>query len=163
MRNALATALVVILIPVLGAAGTPPPAAPAKTQAPLDTATLAQATTVVDAFHAALKKGDKAAALSLLDDSIEIYEQGAVEHNKAEYAAKHLDADIAFSAATKRNRTSKGGAMLGNLAYITSENKVTGTFKGKAVAMVSIETMVLHKSAKGWKILHIHWSSREGS
>jgi hypothetical protein len=60
--------------------------------------------------------------------------------------------------ATRHRRT---GAILGNLAYITSESKVTGTFKSKPVNSVSIETMVLHKSPSGWKILHIHWSSRD--
>ena len=37
---------------------------------------------------------------------------------KGEYTAKHLDADIAFSGATKTTRLNRGGAILGNLAYI---------------------------------------------
>lgn len=129
--------------------------------APLDTAILAEATAAVDAFHKALKKGDKTAALAMLDDGVEIFEQGAVERSKAEYTAAHLEADMAFSGATKTTRTNRGGAILGNLAYITSENQVTGTFKGKPVNVMSIETMVLHKTGKTWKILHIHWSSRD--
>lgn len=133
---------------------------PAK--APLDTAVLAEATAAVDAFHAALKKGDKTAALGMLDDGVEVFEQGMIERSKAEYTTKHLDADIAFSGATKATRLNRGGAILGSLAYITSETKVTGTFKGKAVNSVSIETMVLHKAGQDWKILHIHWSSRDG-
>ena len=77
--------------------------------------------------------------------------------------AKHVTcaASIAFSGATKTTRTHRGGAILGNLAYITSENKVTGTFKSKPVSVNSIETMVLHKAGTAWKILHIHWSSRD--
>ncbi len=130
-------------------------------KAPPDTAVLAEATATVDAFHKALKTGDKAAALALLDDGVEIFEQGGVERSKAEYTTKHLDADVAFSGATKATRTNRGGAILGNLAYITSETKVTGTFKSKPVNSVSIETMVLHKASTGWKILHIHWSSRD--
>jgi ketosteroid isomerase-like protein len=149
-------ALAVILAPAVYAAVEPQPA-----KAPLDTAVLAEATAAVDAFHAALKKGDKAAALAMLDDNVEIFEQGSVEHSKAEYSAGHLDADIAFSGATKATRTHRGGAILGNLAYITSENKVTGKFKGKNVNVNSIETMVLHKTGTAWKILHIHWSSQD--
>lgn len=133
----------------------------ANANAPLDTAILAEATAAVDAFHAALKKGDKTAALAMLDDGVEIFEQGAVERSKAEYTAAHLEADMAFSAATKTSRTNRGGAILGNLAYITSESQVTGTVKGKPVNVMSIETMVLHKTGKTWKILHIHWSSRD--
>jgi ketosteroid isomerase-like protein len=141
---------------VAHAAGEPRPA-----KAPPDTAVLAEATAAVDAFHKALKTGDKTGALALLDDGVEIFEQGFVERSKAEYTTKHLDADVAFSGATKAARTNRGGAILGNLAYITSESKVTGTFKSKPVNSVSIETMVLHKSPSGWKILHIHWSSRD--
>jgi ketosteroid isomerase-like protein len=156
--KALILTLAVALVPAVAlAAGESKPA-----KAPLDTAVLAEATAAVDAFHAALKKGDKTAALTMLDDSVEIFEQGAVERSKTEYTAEHLDADIAFSGATKATRTNRGGAILGNLAYITSENKITGTFKGKPVKTISIETMVLHKAGTAWKILHIHWSSRDG-
>ena len=137
------------------AAGEPKPV-----KAPPDTAVLAEATAAVDAFHKALKTGDKTGALALMDDSCEIFEQGAVERSKAEYTSKHLDADVAFSGATKATRTNRGGAILGNLAYITSENKITGTYSGKSVNSISVETMVLHKAPSGWKILHIHWSSR---
>ena len=147
---------VLLTASVAHAAGEPKPV-----KAPLDTAVLAEATAAVDAFHKALKTGDKTAALALLDNGVEIFEQGSVERSKAEYTASHLDADVAFSGATKATRTSRGGAILGNLAYITSENKISGTFKGKAVNAVSIETMVLHKSPVGWRILHIHWSSRD--
>jgi ketosteroid isomerase-like protein len=147
---------VLLTASVAHAAGEPKPTKP-----PLDTAVLAEATTAVDAFHKALKTGDKTAALALLDDSVEIFEQGGVERSKAEYTTNHLDADIAFSGATKATRTNRGGAILGNLAYITSESKISGTFKGKPVNSISIETMVLHKAPSGWKILHIHWSSRD--
>ena len=155
MLKPLIFALAVVIAAAPAAGETKP------TKAPPDTAILAEATAAVDAFHAALKKGDKAAALAMLDDNVEIFEQGAIEHSKAEYAAGHLGADIAFSGATKTTRTHRGGAILGNLAYITSENKVTGTFKGKPVSVNSIETMVLHKAGTAWKILHIHWSSRD--
>ncbi len=157
MLKPLILALAVALMPAIAlAAGETKPA-----KAPPDTAVLAEATAAVEAFHTALRKGDKAAALAMLDDSVEVFEQGMIERSKAEYTTKHLDADIAFSGATKANRINRGGAILGNLAYITSENKVTGTFRGKPVNSVSIETMVLHKSGKDWKILHIHWSSRD--
>jgi ketosteroid isomerase-like protein len=152
---------ILALTAALAASSTFAAGEPSSPKAPLDTAVLAEATAAVDAFHAALKKGDKTVALSMLDDAVEVFEQGAIEHSKIEYASKHLDADMAFSGATKTTRLNRGGAILGNLAYITSESKVTGSFKGKPVNSVSIETMVLHKAGKDWKILHIHWSSRD--
>ena len=62
---------VLLTASVAHAAGEPKPA-----KAPPDTAILAEATAAVDAFHKALKAGDKTAALALLDDSVEIFEQG---------------------------------------------------------------------------------------
>ena len=40
----------------------------------------------VDAFHAALKAGDREDALTLLADDATIYEEGEAELGKAEYA-----------------------------------------------------------------------------
>jgi ketosteroid isomerase-like protein len=31
---------------------------------------------------------------------------------------------------------------------------------GKEATMLSTETMVLRRGTSGWKIVHIHWSSR---
>ena len=31
--------------------------------------------------------------------------------------------------------------------------------EGKTITLLSTETMVLKKTAQGWKIVHIHWSS----
>lgn len=123
-------------------------------------AAVQEAAKVVDAFHDALKKGDKDGALKHLDDSVQIFEQGWVERSKAEYAGHHLGSDAEFSAATTSRRTARGGAIVGDLAYVISEGTVTGTFKDKAIDSVSLETMVLRGGADGWRIVHIHWSSR---
>ena len=45
------------------------------------------------------------------------------------------------------------------MAWIASEGRTTGTYKGKALDLVTTETMVLRRSGHGWKIVHIHWSS----
>ena len=61
-----------------------------------------EAVAVVDAFHAALKRGDTIAAAALLVDDVLIFESGGVERTKAEYAARHLPADAAFAQAPCR-------------------------------------------------------------
>lgn len=121
---------------------------------------VAEAAATVDAFHDALAKGDPGAAAALLDDQVQIYEQGWVERSKTEYAAHHLASDMAFAAATASKRTSRSGSIIGDLAYVASEAAVTGTFKDKAVDSIVLETMVLRRSPDGWRIVHIHWSSR---
>lgn len=114
---------------------------------------------VIDAFHAALKQGATDAALALLADDVLIFEGGGVERSKAEYASHHLAADAAFSKAVSSSVTRRAGGVSGDVAWIASEGRTTGTYKGRAIDVATTETMVLRRSGDGWKIVHIHWSS----
>ena len=117
---------------------------------------------VVDGFHAALRRGDQNAALNFLSDDALIYESGGVERGKAEYAAHHLAADAAFSKAVPGRVTRRHGFAAGNLAWIATEGRTTGAFKGKPVDVVTTETMVVRRIAGVWRIVHVHWSSAPG-
>lgn len=114
---------------------------------------------VVDGFHAALGRGDTTAALSALGEDALIFESGGVEHGKAEYASHHLGADAAFAQAVASTRSKRVGRVEGDLAWIASEGRTTGTWKGKAVDRVTTETMLLRRGGAGWAIVHIHWSN----
>ena len=113
----------------------------------------------VDAFHSALRRGDTKSALSFLADDALIFESGGAERSKAEYASHHLGADATFSQAVPSRVTRRHGAAAGNIAWIASEGRTTGTYKGKPVDVVTTETMVLRRSGANWNIVHIHWSS----
>lgn len=156
MRIAMA-ALVFFLYPAWAFAG-----GNAESQSPVPekNAAIESAARTVDAFHDALTKGDRQTAQALLDDNVQIYEQGRVERSRAEYAAHHLESDAQFSAVTTRAHTARSGMILGELAYVITEGKVTGTFKGKAIDSIALETMVLRREGDTWRIVHIHWSSR---
>jgi ketosteroid isomerase-like protein len=117
------------------------------------------AASVVDAFHAALRRGDLNAALALLSDDALIFESGGVERSKAEYRAEHLPADAEFTRAVPSKLVRRSGRTEGDTAWIASEGRVTGTFKGKPLDRITTETMVLRRDRAGWKIVHIHWSS----
>jgi ketosteroid isomerase-like protein len=119
-----------------------------------------QAAQTVDAFHAALARGDTVAALALLSSDALIFEEGSAERSKAEYAAQHLGADAEFTAAVPSTRTRRTGNAIGANAWIATEGRVTGNFKGRAVDRISAETMVLRRAGAVWQIVHIHWSSR---
>ena len=99
--NSFAALLLMLLLPSTTLAG---PSSP----------TLGEAGQAVDDFHAALEKGDGEQATSLLDDAVQIYEQGWVEHSKAEYAKEHLPSDLKFSQATTSTQTSRSGVLLGD-------------------------------------------------
>lgn len=122
---------------------------------------LESATAIVDAFHTALKAGDSDRVKTLLDDKVTIYEQGHVESSKDEYAKEHLAADLKFAAATTSAQSARSGAVIGDLAYVITEGRTTGSFEGKPVDSINIETMVLRREGKDWRIVHIHWSSRK--
>src|SRR6185503_9963684 len=95
------------------------------------------AAATVDAFHAALKRGDTIAAAALLADDALIFEAGGVERTKAEYAARHLPADAEFAQATSSMVTHRNARSDGTLAWIASEGRTTGKLRGKAINSVS--------------------------
>lgn len=117
------------------------------------------AAAVVDAFHAALRHGDTKAALSHLAENALIYEAGGVERGRQEYASHHLGADSAFSQAVPGQVTRRAGEAVGNVAWIATEGRTTGTYKDKATDRITTETMVLRRVGRAWTIVHIHWSS----
>lgn len=114
---------------------------------------------VVHAFHEALAAGDSARALELLHPRVRVFEGGHAE-TLSQYRAGHLAADMDYSAAMGRELLSEhvdGGE---GWALYLSEYRMAGTFRGDAVDVRGTETMVLLRTADGWRIRHIHWSSR---
>jgi len=112
-------------------------------------------------FHAALAAGDAEAAAALLADDVTIYEEGWVERSKAEYVARHLPDDIAFSRQVTMTTASSQTFTRGDTAWVISEGTSKGTFQGKPVDRVNAETMVLRLDQGGWRIVHMHWSSHK--
>lgn len=121
------------------------------------------AAAIVDAFHNALTRGDTRAAAALLADDAVIFEEGGVERSKAEYQAHHLVADAAFAKVVSSSVIRRAGNSTGTLAWIATEGRMTGAYKGKAVDRMTTETMLLRRFGRGWKIVHVHWSSGAAS
>ena len=119
-----------------------------------------EAAKAVDAFHAKLAEGDGAAAAALLADDALIFESGHAERSRTEYASHHAGADAAYAAAVSSRLTRRNGLVDGDTAWVVSESRATGKYKDKPVDRVTTETMILRKTAEGWRIAHIHWSSR---
>jgi ketosteroid isomerase-like protein len=137
-----------------------PPVGTAESTQALSEATRAPAATV-DEFHAALHRGDPAAALALVADDAVIFEDGRVERSKAEYAYHHAPADAAFSKATSSKQLSRNVQATAGLAWIATESRTRGRFNGADVDRMMVETMVLRRDPAGWRIVHIHWSSAQ--
>jgi ketosteroid isomerase-like protein len=121
-----------------------------------DSAAVAQAVT---GFHKAVSSGDSTAALAFLAADAIILESGGVE-TRAEYRSHHLAGDISFAKAVPSTEGPLGVTIEGNTAWTTRTSTAQGTFNGRAINSSGAESMVLTKSASGWKIRSIHWSSR---
>lgn len=115
---------------------------------------------VVDAFHAALGSGNADAVLALLAEDVMVLEEGGAERSRAEYAGHHLPSDMAFAAATEAVVARRAAWIEGDLAWVLTEGRTSGQFNGRAVDRLTAETMILQRQADGWRIRHIHWSSR---
>ena len=115
---------------------------------------------VVDAFHAALERGDTTAAAGFLSDALVVFEEGEAERSKAEYAGHHLPADAVFAKAVGSHMTRRSGGVGGDLAWVASEGRTQGRYKERDIDRITTETMVLRRASGAWKIVHIHWSSR---
>jgi len=116
-------------------------------------------TATVHAFHQALAAGDAGGALRLLAADAVILESGARE-TRAEYAAHHLSADIEFARAVPMQRGPMQVAVAGDTAWVSSTGKLQGTFQARAIDLATAELMVLSRTASGWEIRAIHWSSQ---
>lgn len=136
-------------------------AVPAVSQTPVKTSVAdTQAVgTAVRQFHEALAKGDSALVLRLLAEDAVILEAGNVE-TRAEYRAHHLAADIQQSVAVPAKYSPLKIQVVGDAAWVTSTAESVGTSNGRPVNSVIAELMVLSRSARGWQIHAIHWSSR---
>jgi len=114
----------------------------------------------VEHFHAAMGRGDAAAVADLLLDDAVIFEQGGAESSKAEYVEAHLPGDIAYSQSMTDTVTSRRSTVEGGVAWVLTQGRTKGSYDGKTVDRLTTETMVVKKAKAGWRIAHIHWSSR---
>src|SRR3954469_7320915 len=96
----------------------------------------------------------------MLDPNVVIYEGGGVERSRAEYTSHHLQSDAQFLKNAKHQELSRTGNARGDLAWVATEARLTGSSGGKPVKLITAETMLLRKGTEGWRIVHIHWSNR---
>ena len=113
---------------------------------------------VVQQFHAALKSGDTDTLENILDEKLIVYESGNVERSLQEYASHHMQADIDFLVDVHITELELQVKVFGDFATSLARRQMLGTFQGKYVDQVMMETLNLVKKDGAWKIIHIHWS-----
>lgn len=120
----------------------------------------ADAVAVLERFSTALSTGDLDAVGANLDPTVLILESGGAERTRDEYLGGHAKHDAAFLNAahiTLKRRTAQAS---GDLVWVGSESDIHAIKDDKMLMISSTETAVLRKTAQGWKIVHLHWSSR---
>ncbi len=110
-------------------------------------------------FETAIINNDSEKAGKILHDDVTILEGGGME-TKSQYLSHHFHSDGKFLAAINRENVSQDIKIEGNVAWVTSKTKMTGTYSGRDIDMNSLELAVLKKENGQWKIVALHWSSR---
>ena len=122
----------------------------------------AEVVATVHAFHAAIARGDSAAALSMLAPDLTVLESGVVERF-ADYREHHLPEDIAFARAVPSVTGPLRVTLSGQTAWVVATSTTKGSFNGRVINSSGAELMVLTKgTSTKWLIRAIHWSSRRG-
>ncbi|HJU87663.1 MAG TPA: nuclear transport factor 2 family protein [Gemmatimonadota bacterium] len=144
-------------IAILAATLAAPARAPAQ-ESPAETDEAA-VRAVVHGFKTALAAGDSVAAIGFLHPDLVVYEGGDSE-SLAEYRAGHLATDMEFAAGVETTALEQGVIVRPGMALWVSESASKGEFRGRPIDSHGTETIVLLPTDAGWRILHIHWSSR---
>ncbi|NNE05405.1 MAG: SnoaL-like domain-containing protein [Xanthomonadales bacterium] len=117
-----------------------------------------QAAMLADRFDAAISSGDETQIRQILHQSVLIYEGGKIEASLEEYAAHHMQADMAYMAGIEKEILSRTIIEDNGIAVVTTQYHMTGQYKDRPVDRISLETLVMRDIGEGWKIVHVHWS-----
>lgn len=113
---------------------------------------------VADAFADALAAGDLDTVKSLLAEDVIVLESGGVEASRDAYFAHHAAADAKYLADATQTITRRIAKADGATVWIATESTLA---KPNQSPSKNTETLVLAKRKGDWKIVHIHWSSRD--
>lgn len=131
----------------------------ASTAAPMqqiDTGGLADQ---AQALSSAIASGDEAAVRRLMAADVLIFEGGGAERSLEEYAGHHMGSDMAFIGAIDREVLERRVFESDSMGSVATRMRLSGSYKGKDIDMVSSETLVFERRDGVWKIIHIHWAS----
>ena len=119
-----------------------------------------EAVATVDRFLAALAAGELERAAADLDPELIVLEGGNAELSKEQYLSLHAKQDAEFLKTATVETGYRRARVQGDLAWVASLTEVQAEHEGKPLAIDGAESMVLKRGEAGWRIVHIHWSSR---
>ena len=112
----------------------------------------------VEAFHAALDSGDDAAAISLLDRELWVFESGFVNFDLQSYVNTHLAADKETHSRSEWVLEDRVVGGEGDFQWVLSSYRLE---RGRFTAdQFVLETALVKRTGNSFHIVHLHWSSR---
>ncbi|UHQ19071.1 nuclear transport factor 2 family protein [Lysobacter sp. KIS68-7] len=163
MRSLLLSLSLAVATVTAGSAFAQPPAAsPAASTASVSPAA-AEAAKVVDGFMSALVNGQFDTARQLMTPEAVVMSNGQVLGLRDVYIDGAARGDSTALRSVQRELVRRDVRGSNDVAWILSEKRLrpmAATANGPSETV--IETMVLARTASGWKITHIHWSGRHG-
>jgi len=157
MRLAIAIAVAAAAVSPLAGNASPQTSGPSQADVP---AAAAAAVAIVERFGTALAAADYDTVAALLDPEVLILESGGAERNRAQYLQHHAISDAAFLQGAQVRLEHRRARTEGDLAWVANESEIRFRKDGQPRAVSSTETMLLKRGPQGWRIVHIHWSSR---
>ena len=119
-----------------------------------------EAVATVDRFLAALAAGEIDRAAAELDPELVVLEGGNAEFTKEQYLSVHAKLDAEFLKTATVDTGYRRARVSGDFAWVASLTEVASEHDGKPITIDGAESMVLKRGDSGWRIVHIHWSSR---
>ncbi len=115
---------------------------------------------VVEAFHKAMKSGDRELVLTFLDPDLSVFESGTAKASLEAYASDHLDRDLEFNSSMKRKVIEQSVLVSGDAAWVLTRSRTRGKFRRTRIDISGTETFNLLRRPEGWRIVHIHTSNK---
>jgi ketosteroid isomerase-like protein len=163
VRSLLLAASLLLATGSVSAQPSAPSAAAPTTTAPLSPAASA-AEQVVNAFMTDLANGQLEAARQLMAPDAVVMANGQVLGDRDRYINGAAKGDAAALAGTQRELLHRSVQAGNDIGWVVSEKRVrrdaTSAAQGPREVLVT-ETMLLARTTGGWKITHIHWSTRQ--
>ena len=120
-----------------------------------------EATQAVEAFMAALSSGQLEIARQAMTPDAVVVANGTVLGTRDGYIDGPARGDaLAMKSVRSRELVHSAANVGADRGWVVNEKRMIGEGAGQFRAMMLIETFLLTKTATGWKISGIHWSSR---
>ena len=114
----------------------------------------------IESFHAALYSDDLETVIYSFHPDAIISEEGKREDGLESYVETHLKGEMPMLKALSRAYMSEQIMVYNGVAWATTTTRLHGSYEGRYIDVLQVETMVMMHGPDGWKIRQVHWSNR---